>query len=182
MMNGSIAKRYVTALFEEARAQSVDRQVYDHLGTLHRSMKAEPNLQMALINPRVTKEKKYALLLLASGLEPTATVLYTRFLRLLLENRRENLLRMIIFVYRDMYREYHGIDRVVFETAVEVDDGIIDRLIERIKKHRHHEVECERKVNPRIIGGFRLRIEDRRYDFSYKHQLELIRKELCPTP
>ena len=75
MMNGSIAKRYATALFEEAQAQFVDRQVYDHLGMLHRSMKAEPNLQMALINPRVTKEKKYALILLASGLDPEATTL-----------------------------------------------------------------------------------------------------------
>ena len=80
-----------------------------------------------------------------------------------------------------MYREHHGIDRVVFETAVEVNDAIIDQLTARIKEHRHRKVECVRKVNPRLIGGFRLRIGDRRYDFSYKHQLELIRKELCPT-
>ena len=181
-MNASIAKRYATALFEEARAQFVDQQVYDCLGTLHRSMKDEPDLQMALINPRVTKERKYALLLLASGLAPDATTLYTRFLHLLLENRRESQLRIIIFIYRDMYREYHGIDHVVFETAVEVDDAIIDHLTQRIKERRHHEVECEREVNPRLIGGFRLRIGDRHYDYSYKHQLELIRKELCPTP
>lgn len=181
MMNGSIAKRYATALFEEAKAQFVDQQVYDHLGKLHANMKAEPDLQMALINPRVTPEKKYTLLLLASGLDLKASTLYTRFLRLLLENHRENQLRLIIFVYRDMYREHHGIDRVVFETAVEVNDAIIDQLTARIKEHRHRKVECVRKVNPRLIGGFRLRIGDHRYDFSYKHQLELIRKELCPT-
>ena len=75
---------------------------------LHDSMKAEPDLQMALINPRVTKEKKYTLLVLASGLDPEATTLYTRFLRLLLDNHRENQIRMIIFVYQDLYREHHG--------------------------------------------------------------------------
>ncbi len=182
MMNGSIAKRYATALFEEAKAQFVDQQVYEHLGVLHNSMKAEPDLQMALINPRVTKEKKYTLLVLASGLDPEATTLYTRFLRLLLDNHRENQIRMIIFVYQDLYREHHGIDHVVFETAVEVDDGTIDHLTQRIKAHRHREVECERRVNPKLIGGFRLRIGDRHYDYSYKHQLELIRKELCPIP
>ena len=187
-MNGSIAKRYATALFEEAKAQFVDQQVYEHLGMLHTSMKKEPDLKMALINPRVSAEKKYTLLLLASGLDPEPlarrsqpTTLYTRFLRLLLENHREDQLRIIIFVYRDLYREQHGIDRVVFETAVEVDEDIVSHLTERIKAHRHREVECERKVNPRLIGGFRLRIGDRRYDYSYKHQLELIRKELCPT-
>ena len=188
MMNGSIAKRYATALFEEAKAQFVDQQIYEHLGVLQTSMKAEPDLQMALINPRVTVEKKYTLLLLASGLDPEplarrsqSATLYTRFLRLLLENHRESQLRLIIFVYRDMYREHYGIDRVVFETAVPVDDDTIAHLTERIKAHRHREVECVQKVNPRLIGGFRLRIGDRRYDYSYRHQLEKIRKELCPT-
>jgi F-type H+-transporting ATPase subunit delta len=149
---------------------------------LHTTMKAEPDLQMALINPRVTAEKKYKLLLLASGLDPEAPPLYTRFLRLLLENHRENQLRMIIFVYRDMYREHHGIDHVVFETAVPADDATVAHLTEHIKAYRHREVECVRKVNPHLIGGFRLRIGDRRYDYSYQHQLELIRKELCPIP
>lgn len=181
-MNGSIAKRYATALFEEAKAQFVDQQIYDLLGMLHTTMKAEPDLQMTLINPRVTAEKKYKLLVLASGIDPEATTLYTRFLHLLLENHRENQLRMIIFVYRDMYREHHGIDHVVFETAVPADDATLEHLTEHIKAYRHREVECVRKVNPRLIGGFRLRIGDRRYDYSYQHQLELIRKELCPIP
>ena len=64
MMNGSIAKRYAIALFEEAKAQFVDQQIYELLGMLHTTMKAEPDLQMALINPRVSAEKKYKLLLL----------------------------------------------------------------------------------------------------------------------
>ena len=181
MMNGGIAKRYATALFEEAKAQFMDQQVYDLLGVLQKSMKAEPDLQMALINLHVTAEKKYNLLLLASGLDPDTSTLYTRFLRLLLKHHRENQLRLIIFIYQEIYRKHHGIDHVVFETAVEADDAIIDHLTEHIKAHRHKTVECERIVNPRLIGGFRLRIGDRRYDYSYKHQLERIRKELCPT-
>ena len=181
MMNGSIAKRYAIALFEEAKAQFVDQQIYELLGMLHTTMKAEPDLQMALINPHVTMEKKYTLLMLASKLNAESTTLYTRFLRLLLENRRENQLRLIIFVYQDMYREHYSIDHVEFESAVPVDEAIIEHLIEHIKEHRHREVECVCKVNPRLIGGFRLRIGDRRYDYSYRHQLEKIRKELCPT-
>ncbi|MBR1668259.1 MAG: F0F1 ATP synthase subunit delta [Bacteroidaceae bacterium] len=181
MTNGSIAKRYAKALFEEAKDQFVDQQVYEHLGVLYASMKSEPDLQMALINPRVTPEKKYTLLLLASGLDPEATTLYTRFLHLLIENRRENQLRLIIYVYRDLYREHHGIDRVVFETATPVDDKTVERLVQRIHSHTHRTVECERKVNPDLIGGFRLRIGDRRYDYSYKHQLEKIRESLGAT-
>ena len=178
-MNGSIAKRYATALYEEAKAKFVDQQVYDSLGMLHATMKAESELQMALINPHVSAEKKHQLLQLASRTEDG---LLSRFFHLLLENHRENQLRLIIFVYRDMYREHHGIDHLVFETAVHVDDAVINHLTEHIKAHRHHEVECVHKVNPSLIGGFRRRIGDHRYDYSYRHQLEKIRKELCPTP
>lgn len=178
MTSGSIANRYAKALFEEASNQNVDQQVYDHFGVLHNSMKSEPDLQMALINPRVSMEKKYTLLLLASGLDPEATTLYTRFLRLLLENHRENKLRMVIYVYRDIYRQHHQIDRVVFETAVPVDADTLQLLTQRIKRHTGREVECETKVRPYLLGGFRLRIGDRRYDYSYKHQLEKIRNEL----
>lgn len=181
MTNGSIAKRYALALFEEAKNQNVDQQVYEHLGVLYANMKAEPDLQIALINPRVSMEKKYTLLLLASGLDPEATTLYTRFLRLLLENHRENKLRMVIYVYRDLYRQHHLIDRVVFETAVPVDEDTLQHLTERIQRHTGREVECVTKVKPSLIGGFRLRIGDNRYDYSYKHQLEKIRESLGAT-
>lgn len=179
MTNGSIAKRYAKALFEEAKEQYVDQQVYERLGVLHAALEAEQGLLIALTNPRVSKEKKYTLLLLASGLDPEAATLYTRFLRLLLKNHRENQLLLIIFVYSDLYRQYHQIDRVVFETAVSVDEETVRRLTARIQKHTGREVECVAKVKPAIIGGFRLRIGDRRYDYSYKHQLEKIRKHLC---
>lgn len=196
-MNGSIAKRYAKALFDEAKEQFVDEQIYKHFGTLFATMKAEPDLQMALINPRVSPDKKYALMMLAAGLEsePSArpkdnlqkqgqspsTTLFSRFLHLLLKNHREHQLRLIIYVYRDLYREFHEIDRVVFETAIPVDNDIIDRLTKRIQRHTHRAVECEHKVNPNIIGGFRLRIGDHHYDHSYKHQLEQIRQRLCLT-
>ncbi len=188
MTDGSIAKRYAKALFDEAREQFVDEQIYKHLGTLFATLKAEPDLQMALINPHVSQERKYTLLMLAAGIKPEpivrqsqSTTLFSRFLRLLLKNRRETQLRLIIYVYRDMYREFHEIDHVVFETAIPVDDGIVDQLTKRIKERRHRKVECERLVTPNIIGGFRLRIGDHHYDHSYKHQLEQIRQRLCLT-
>lgn len=177
MMNGSIANRYAKALFEEAKNQYVDQQIYEHLGVLYASMQSEPDLQISLINPRISLEKKHTLLLLASGLDPEATTLYSRFLLLLLNNHRENKLRLIIYVYRDLYRQFHQIDLVVLETAVQVDDETRSSLKQHIMQHTGRNVECITKVNPNLLGGFRLRIGDRRYDYSYLHELEKIRKQ-----
>lgn len=193
MIQGSIATRYARALYEEAKAQFVDDDIYAHLGVLYANMKATPELQIALVNPRISKERKFQLLVTASGVnagvwtkegvaphtESYQPTLYTRFLQLLLEHNRENKLRLIILVYQDLYREERKIDRVVFETAVAVDDAVVQHLIERIKSHTKREVECECRVNPSLIGGFRLRIGEHRYDHSFRARLERIRDKLC---
>lgn len=193
MIQGSIAIRYARALYEEAKAQSVDETIYKNLKVLYANLMAMPDLQVALVNPRISKEKKYQLLVTASGInsgtrKPAGTAppsesfqptLYTRFLRLLLEHNRENKVRLIIFVYCDLFREERKIDKVVFETATPVDDATVQKLIAKVKSHTHREVECECKVNPSLIGGFRLRIGEHRYDHSFRARLEQIRTELC---
>lgn len=193
-MNGSIATRYARALFLEAKAQFVDQTVYDHLGMLYSSMKAAPDLQFALANPRVDKDTKYKLLVTASGInsgawakEGTAPVaqsydhtLYTRFLQLVLEHNREQHLRMMIYVYRDLFREHYEIDRIIFETAVEPSPENVEKVKARVSAKTGRKVECVTRVRPELIGGFRLSIGDKRYDYSYATKLEKIKsKFLC---
>lgn len=195
MIQGSIANRYSKALFEEARDTFVDEQVYEHILTMNANLKAEPELQVALANPHVSQEMKYKLLMTAAGVnsgvwtkegtapkvESYSPTLFSRFLQLVLEHHREDKIRLMGIVYCDLYREYHKIDRVVLETAVPVDDDTVEHLIDRIKSRTGREVECERNVNPSIIGGFRLRIGDNRYDHSYQTKLEKIKQRLCQT-
>ena len=195
MINGSIATRYARALYEEAKAQFTDDIIYEHLGALNRNMKAEPELQTALINPRLSKEKKMRLLITASEVnagawanaatppksESYTATLYTRFLSMLLENNREDKIRLIILVYRDLYRTERKIDLVVLETAIPVSDAVVEKLVGKIKEKTHREVECVCKVNPNLVGGFRLRIGDNRYDFSYRTKIDKIRTKLCQT-
>ncbi|MBQ7157787.1 MAG: ATP synthase F1 subunit delta [Bacteroidaceae bacterium] len=177
MNNGSIAARYARALFEEAKAQGVDRRVYDCLTMLHADMKAEPELQSVLISPRIAPDKKLQLLMLASGADST-DALYMRFLKLVISHGREAYMRTIIFVYSDMYREHHGIDRVVFETAKPMDAEVLDAVTRKVEAKTGHTVELVTSVRPELIGGFRIRIGDRRYDYSYQTKLFNIRKRL----
>lgn len=177
MKNGSIATRYARALFDEAREQGKDRHVYDCLRLLHDAMKAEPELQSVLISPRVTPEKKVSLLAVASG-EKDDKSLYMRFLRLVVKHGREAYMRTVIFVYCDLYREHYGIDRVVFETARPVDDEVRQAVIKKVSQKTGHEVELVTAVKPELIGGFRIRVGDVRYDYSYQTKLFNIRKRL----
>ena len=187
---GSIATRYSRALFEEARAKSVDKYIYDYLGALYENMSAVPEAQKALLNPRTKTEHKFKLLLTASGLKAnekgkkpdaslaTGTDLYQRFLRLVLKHDRIYLMRFIIFVYQHLYRQHHNIDHVIFATAKEIDKPLEQKVIDKIHKITGREVELETRVRPDLIGGFWVVVDDRLYDFSYRTRLQNIRKSL----
>ena len=211
MNNGSIATRYSRALFEEAREQSLDRHIYDYVTMLYDNMNTVPEMQSALISPRINIEQKFRLLLIGSGLETNtsnlkqfvekllamfksglkdktekqedrqqmpATDLYKRFLWLVLHHGRENLFRVIILIYKDLYREYHQIDHVVFETATEMPESIQKKVADKIHTKTGREVEMEMRVRPELIGGFCVLIGDRLYDYSYHTRLQNIRKKL----
>ena len=191
-MSGSVAIRYARALYQEAQAQDVDKQIYEYLGVLYSSMKATPDLQITLTNPIVKDEQKFKLLATASGINEEVAknggkalagqsahlTLYSRFLRLVLQHKRESNIRLMILVYRDMYRDAHNIDRIIFETAVPASPEVLDKLKERVKAKTGRGVECDVRVRPSLIGGFRLRIGDIRYDYSYATKLEKIKKKL----
>lgn len=176
MTGGSIATRYARALFEEAQLVSVDREVYDSLGVFLTTFLATPELQSVLASPRIGKDKKHAMILTASGLE--VPPLYDKFIRLVLLHNRELLIRRIILIYRDIYREQHNIDHVEFETAVPVDDATLEKVKAKVAARTGHEVELEASVKPQLMGGFRIRIGDTRYDYSYQTRLQNIKKKL----
>jgi F-type H+-transporting ATPase subunit delta len=185
MNTGSIAIRYSKALFEEARIRGIDKDVYDFLNILQYNMKNVPDLQRVLINPRIPKKKKFMLLATSSGLTDTISQsdreryrLYYRFLQLVLEHQRENLLRTMILIYYVIYREYHHIVHVVFETAMTADAPLLQKVKEKIYAKTGQHVELESHVRPELIGGFCIRVGDRLYDFSYRTKLQNIRKRL----
>ena len=190
MTLGSIATRYIRALFEEALEKSVDQDIYGYFSALYDNMSAMPEAQKVVLNPRTKTEHKYKLLLTASGLKPdekgkkagTASAkgadLYQRFLKLVLKHERIYLMRFIIFVYQYMYRKHHNIDHVIFATAKEIDKPLEKKVIDKIHKITGREVELETRVRPDLIGGFWVVVDDRLYDFSYRTRLQNIRKSL----
>jgi F-type H+-transporting ATPase subunit delta len=175
MNTGSIAIRYCRALFEEARLAQTDNDIYRAFGTLQQSMKDTPDIQGVLVSPRIAKERKIKLLLTASQ---CSLPLWERFLQLVIDHQRESLLRIMIYVYHDIFREQHQIDHVIFATATPADDATLKRVVAKVNSRTGRKVELETLVRPELIGGFCLLIGDKLFDYSYRTKLQNIRKQL----
>jgi F-type H+-transporting ATPase subunit delta len=96
-----------------------------------------------------------------------------RFIALLV---RKNLFRRVDAVIAGIERELdrrRGIVPVLIESVQPVDSGFEEGLAGAIKRRTGaKDIRIEKRINPGLIGGFRLRMEDEVIDASVRFQLQ----------
>ena len=166
---GTISSRYAKALFSLAKEKGIEDRIYENMKVLAENYTAEPGLKAALSNPVITTANKVKLLKAAGGIQ--VNDLYVRFINLVIRHKREMLLSFIAYIYIHLYRTEKKITRVQFDTAVPVDEKIKSHLEKKLKEETGSTIEFSGRVQPELIGGFRLRIGNYRIDASYATQL-----------
>ena len=155
MNAGLIASRYANALLLYARETGAEKQVYDDAAALKKAMQSEQDVESCV----------------ETLCEPMR-----RFLTLLIRNKRVDYLPAILHAYRVLYRKEKGITRAWLTTAAENPD-LAGKLAELMRLQGFTEIDFRTEVNPDIIGGFIVQVEDKRLDASIATQLATIRKE-----
>jgi len=176
MQTGLIASRYAKALYEFASEMNAQEIVFAIFQTLEKSFSANAELAQALKNPLLTRETKKQLIQFACGNK--SDFILERFMDVLLQNRREYLLRNIGLKYSDYYYENKNLALVKLTTASPMDAETEKKLISQIKTYIKKELKVEKIIAPEIIGGFIIEIGNRRWDGSLATQLKKIQKEL----
>jgi F-type H+-transporting ATPase subunit delta len=97
---------------------------------------------------------------------------------LMVKNGRESYLPALARVFIHETLQHKGITKSVLTTAVKVDDKVRKQMTSLISKVYSTKVELEEKIDPEIIGGFMLRIDDNYIDASVRNKLRKIKKEL----
>lgn len=173
---GTISTRYARALFSLALDKGQETRLYDDMKMLFASFTSEQELKAALNNPIVSDTDKMRLLTSAAGIE--VSELFTRFIGLVLQHRREGLLPLITLIYIHMYRKEKKIIRVEFDTAVPIDLATQTHLEQKLTQTTGSSIEFSGILKPELLGGFVLRIGNERLDASYASQLRKIRSRL----
>ena len=155
MNAGLIASRYANALYLFACETGEEKKVYEDASALKRAV---------LANDDVT------------GCIERLSVPMQRFLALVIRNKRVEYLPAILHNFRVLYRQDHGITRAWLTTATE-DPELAGKLTTLMKLQGFTRIDFRTEVNPDLIGGFILQIEDKRLDASIASQLRTIRKE-----
>jgi F-type H+-transporting ATPase subunit delta len=99
-------------------------------------------------------------------------------IELLVTNGRESFLPAIARVFIHETRKHKGITEAILTTAVEVDPSVKEQIKGLVAKVFKTGVDLKEVVNPDIIGGFMLRVDDSYIDASVRNKLRKVRKEL----
>lgn len=172
---GSISKRYAKALLTYAVESEAEDIVYAEVQTLCQNLLALPDLQKAMGNPIVTREKKLELLKEAAG--GNASIVFERFLWMVLERKRERQLLFMMHSYIDLYRRRKNLFIGKLTTAAPITDETETNIRRQLEQAIAANIEFNTNVDPAIVGGFILQVESYRVDASVSGQLQRIRKQ-----
>ena len=177
MDNGLIPHRYAKALYKFAMEHSSADAVYDEMKQVISSFQQNPRLAKVLANPFVGDSEKYELLKAAAGNKVEDGFL--GFVKLILENRREEYALQMALAYRDIYRKANRISQVMITTAVRLPEAEMEKLRKLVSdSFKDTKLEFSEQINPEIIGGFVIDVDDSRMDASISNELEQLRLNL----
>lgn len=177
--NGKVASRYAKALFETVLALSPNElnQVAENLKSLADTLAQVPAFYDFLENPGVPAAEKTAFVeeRLASGAHARVAVL----LRLLQENDRLSLLPFVAERFAVCVDEHENVAQAEVVTAAELDNDVQNRMRHTLESlFGFSRVELQHRVDPGLLGGAIIKIQDRVIDGSYVGRLEDLKKQL----
>jgi F-type H+-transporting ATPase subunit delta len=178
MANLRIAKRYAKALFEIAEETKNLEKITNDVVFIDSLIRSSRELQLFLKSPIIKEDKKREVLkeiFSDSRVDPVTL----KFIMLLVEKKREDILHDIVKVYQQIYDEKMGIVSAEVVTAVEVGERLKKKIEQKILELTGaKKVKASYRVDPSIIGGIVIRVGDTVYDASIRRRIQLLREQL----
>jgi F-type H+-transporting ATPase subunit delta len=175
MNDSKISVRYSRALFQSALEKKILDKVNQDMISISEICKLAETKEF-LHNPVIVPSKKVEIFhkMFAGKIEPITLDL----LDLVVKNGRESYLPAIARVFIHETMRYKGITKTVLTSAIELDGKVKKQITAMISGIFKTKVELEEVIDPGIIGGFILRIDDNYIDASVRNKLNKIKKEL----
>ena len=167
----ALAARYGRALFLAAEDKRESQRVQADLSASHRVLlDALPVLRHPRV-PAAEKKKK-----LASALGGTVSPLTLRFLELLIEKKRFELLALVGTHFSRFVAERSNLAKAQVRTARPLSAQDQERLKKALEKFSGKNIELDVKEDPEVIGGLVVRLGDWVMDGSLRGRLRNLKE------
>jgi F-type H+-transporting ATPase subunit delta len=176
MRSTKSAIRYAKAILElSSESNSVDLVAVD-MERIVEAGNESGEFQIFLNSPIIKTDKKISIL---KVLFPEFTELTSSFVELITKNKREYLLTEIASAFVGLLKKQNGIVPVSVTSAVKLEKQTLAQILDKLKAHVEGDFEVTEEVDPSLIGGFIVKMDDKQIDASIATQLNRMKIELA---
>jgi F-type H+-transporting ATPase subunit delta len=175
MNESKISVRYSKAIFSLSKEQNKLESVKKNMDLILETIKIK-EFKDFLQSPIIPVSKKQEIFEKIFKKNVEKIVLDT--ILLMAKNRRENYLQLVALDYLKLYYKYLGITEITLTTATEISVESKEKIVKLLEQKIKGKIEIKQKIDPDIIGGFIVKIDDKQLDASVRGQLQLFRKKL----
>lgn len=175
-MTGSRAAiRYAKAILEMAQSTGTSESVLADMASITAALQESQELGRFLGAPDVKPEmKESALKEIFTGVGTITTTLF----RLLLENKRFDILPAVAAQYKAQYEVANNMETATVTTAFPITPELEEKVLAKVKEFSDKKITLKNIVDPSIIGGFILRVGDKQFNASVAKRLHTLKREL----
>lgn len=177
MSNHRVAYAYAKSLMELAIERGQLEEVYRDFQHLAELSKSNRDFDLAMRNPIVSADKK--LKVLKALFEKRGTTEATMvFFEILCRKNRVDVITEVAREFQAQYQRHNSIQVAEVTTTFPLDDTLraeFTKIVLEISGMKT--VKLLEKINPDLIGGFILRVNDRQLDESLSSKLRELKTE-----
>ena len=176
MSVGIVASRYAKSLIDLAKEKNVLEVVIEDMKLFKDTADKNRGLMLALKSPVVRHEKKLNILK-ALFQNRVNSVSYSIF-EIITKKNRESILDAIADEFIKQYNEHEGILKATVITTTPLTEELRKQFNDIVATATGKRIELEEKINPDLIGGYILRVNDRQIDASLRSRLNQLKLQL----
>ena len=176
MRNLKIAPRYAKALFDLAQERNNLDKISEDLKGITAIIFQSPELINFLRNPTIPAEKHKNVIKELFSLRVEDLTL--TFLFFLAERKKIGQLDLIGAAFKRYYSKLCGILPVTLTSAYPLSREQVQKITEKLDVTFKKKIEPTVAVSKDLLGGFKLQVKDKIYDFSIQSQLDKFRQSV----
>ncbi len=168
-MSSRVASRYAQALLDLAVEKNELDRVDADMINLAAVCDESKDLASVLRSPVISPVKKVEIL--DSVFAKDMSKMAIGFLHLIVKNSRAAIIPEIADSFVSLSKKHRNILDVHLTSAIPLDKTTKDQILAKVKLKHSGQVNLIEKIDPELIGGFVVRMDDEQMDASIANQL-----------
>lgn len=174
-----VSERYALSLYEVAKDEKQEKGYLEELTAVCGVFRETPDFLKLLTTPSIAFEDKQNVL--KRVFEGRIQPFLLNFLMLITEKGRVGLIFEMREAYKGQYYFENNIAEVCAVTAVPMSDALREKLKNKMQAVTGRQVVLETSVDPEIIGGIVVKVNNEQFDTSLRTRISEIAARLTNT-